>query len=102
LTNEEKESKKEEKKKLKIEIGAISENKILDRKEISFTVSHPGLPTPSKKEVADLLAKSLGLSEDDAVAISITPRFGSNRPRGRAKVYPNMESMIRIEGGGNE
>ena len=102
---DEKENKKEKEKKgkrLELEVDEVIENKLLDRKEVSFTVSHPGLSVPSKKEVSDLLVKSLKLSKDDAVTISIASRFGSNRSRGRAKIYSNKESMIKIEGGGDE
>jgi len=100
--NDEKKTEEDQKvgdKKVKIEIVETVENVLLDRKEISFIVSHLGLSVPSKSEVKDLLIKSLKIPSDSAVTISIFPRFGSNRSRGVAKIYPSKEVMVRVEGG---
>ena len=70
------------------------ENKLLNRVEIAFKWKHDGKPTPSRKEVMDLV-KTLepGSNPDFIVIKDCNTRFGQPLTTGMAYVYGDKDSM---------
>ena len=71
-----------------------TENKILDRIEISFKWQHIGKATPSRKDVMDLV-KTLepGSNPDFIVVKDCNTRFGQPLTTGLAFIYSSAEAM---------
>ena len=75
-----------------LKLGKESENKLLGRKEISFTMSHKG-KTPTVDEAKVAICKKLNLSPDLTVVVSINPIYGSTESEILAHSYATKEAM---------
>ena len=70
------------------------ENKLLNRKEITFSIRHKGKATPSRKDVMDLVRKEEPKSNPEHIVIKYTnTRFGQPLTTGLAYIYGDAESM---------
>ncbi len=77
-----------------MEIKERTENKVLNRVEISFSWKHDKKATPSRKEVMDLV-KTLepGSNPDWIVVKDCITRFGQPLTTGLAYIYGSAEAM---------
>ena len=70
------------------------ENKLLNRKEITFSIRHKGKATPSRKDVMDVIKKEEPESNPEHIVIKHTnTRFGQPLTTGLAYIYGDAESM---------
>ncbi|MDE1855960.1 MAG: 30S ribosomal protein S24e, partial [Candidatus Micrarchaeota archaeon] len=60
---------------MNIKVDNEKDNKLLGRKEISFTISHKG-QTPKKEEVKVEICKKLNLNPELTVVVKINPIYG--------------------------
>lgn len=77
-----------------MQINERTENKLLNRIEISFSWKHAGKTTPSRKEVMALV-KTLepGSNPDLIVVKNCDTRFGQPLTTGLAYIYNSAEAM---------
>jgi len=77
---------------MNIDINADVENKLLKRRQVTFTAGFKG-STPSRKQVKEALCSKLG-AHPDAVAIEkIGQPFGVQSLEGLAHVYASADGM---------
>ena len=77
-----------------MEIKERRENKILNRVEIAFSWKHDTKPTPSRKEVMDLVQTlEPGANPDLIVIKDCVTRFGQPLTTGTAYIYATQEAM---------
>ncbi|MEM3555787.1 MAG: 30S ribosomal protein S24e [Candidatus Micrarchaeia archaeon] len=77
---------------MEVKVIEQKENPLLRRKEIRFEVSFTG-PTPSRKQIKELLCSKLGVDASLAVIDIVEQGYGSTAARGYAKVYESKEAM---------
>jgi len=82
---------------MKLTILEKTNNPILKRKEVKFKVEHEGAATPSKMEVADLLAAKLNAKKDLMFIKRYAGEFGVNVSTGLCVVYEDEDAMDRAE-----
>ncbi|MDE1762179.1 MAG: 30S ribosomal protein S24e [Candidatus Micrarchaeota archaeon] len=75
-----------------IKIEHDSENKLLGRKEIEFTISYKGA-TPTKEQVREAICKRLNISPELTVVVNISPLYGTSESRALAHSYSSKEAM---------
>ena len=80
-----------------VKILEKKENKLLNRLEVKFAVSHVKGPTPSRQDVREKLVSVLKCKEDLLVIKKINTSFGKNVSIGKANVYKDKKSLEKIE-----
>ncbi|MDE1850407.1 MAG: 30S ribosomal protein S24e [Candidatus Micrarchaeota archaeon] len=75
-----------------IKINKETENKLLNRKEIVFTVSSKG-KTPDKEDLKVQVCKKLNLSPDLTVVVKIDSLYGSSENQVLVHNYATKEAM---------
>lgn len=78
---------------MKVNINQKTENKLLKRTEVIFTVEHENVATPKRMEVRDMLAGLLGKSAEVIVLPSMKTQFGKGISVGVAHVYASKEEL---------
>ncbi|HOW04697.1 30S ribosomal protein S24e [Methanospirillum hungatei] len=81
---------------MEITITSQTENVLLNRKEIGFSITFTGA-TPSRKMVHAKLAAMLNAPKDQLVIGSLHNRFGLTEITGDARVYTSAEYLKKIE-----
>jgi small subunit ribosomal protein S24e len=81
---------------LDIEIIKEKENIMLDRKEITFIISHPG-PTQSRDEVKKKLVAQFNSKYELIVVDKLKTQYGTQKTVGYAKVYSDIKRAHEIE-----
>ena len=71
-------------------------NELLNRRELSFTLTFDG-PTPSRKSIQEKLAAMLNKNENLLVLDLARTRFGKIELLGRARIYDDEESKTSTE-----
>ena len=82
---------------MKVEIVKKSENPLLKRTELEFTVDHAGSATPKRLEVRAQLASLLQLPEDVLVIDTLKSTHGLQKAFGRARTYGSREQLEALE-----
>jgi len=82
---------------LSMELVDRRENKLLRRLELRLKVFHPGMPTPSRKDVKALVAANLGIPEDRVIVAYVKTPFGTDYSKAYVKVYESVEDAKKIE-----
>jgi len=77
---------------MNLRITEQKENALLKRKEVKFTLSFSG-PTPSRKDVKELLCSKLGTDGSLVVIDVLEQGYGSQELKGYTKVYSDKEAM---------
>ena len=77
---------------MELEIISDKENKMLERREITFRVGNEGR-TPSVVEIKQALCKKLGISPESTEIIKVNQGFGSRESTGLAHSYSKQEGM---------
>lgn len=81
---------------MEIKIVQDLDNKLLNRKELDFTVEYEG-PTPSRADVKKKLAALLNTDIDLIIVQKIESEYGHQLVKGYAKIYESADRMKQIE-----
>ena len=69
------------------------DNEILERVELHFTVDHPKAPTPSLRELIEMVNRmEPGSIKSQTYIMEVNSRFGRSSTTGVAHVYSNTEA----------
>ena len=82
---------------MKVNIGEKSENKLLKRKEIKFTVDHDKEATPKRNDLRNTIAALLGSAPGVVIIAGMKTSFGTGRTIGIAHVYSDENALKAIE-----
>lgn len=81
---------------MEIHITSDTENALLNRRELAFTITFNGA-TPSRKMVHAKLAAMINAPKDQLVLGSLSNRFGMSQISGDARAYTSAEDLKKIE-----
>jgi len=81
---------------MEVTITSDTENVLLNRRELQFSIAFNGA-TPSRKMVHAKLAAMLNAQKDQVVIGSLNNRFGLTQISGDARVYSSSEELKKIE-----
>ncbi len=81
---------------MEINITKNWENPLLDRKEITFNISHTGA-TPSRDEIKNKLVAQLNSRHELVIVDKISTEYGTQNTSGYAKIYSDVERAKEIE-----
>src|SRR5437016_6312857 len=81
---------------MKIEIVSDTENNLLKRKEIRFSIMEDN-GTVKKSDALAELSKSLNLSPESTIIVRLDQSFGARQCFGVAHSYKTREELERIE-----
>ncbi len=84
-------------KKMELKIKKKTDNKLLKRQEIEFTVSHKTASTPSRLSVRDNIAAKMGSKPELVVIPQLNTRYGAGESRGVAHAYKNEKQKLAVE-----
>lgn len=82
---------------MELEIQDKRENPLLDRTEVTFTVSHANQPTPKRENVREQLSNELKVPKERIVVDHMNSHFGVTTSTGYAKIYKTKEIALQIE-----
>ncbi|MBR9680062.1 MAG: hypothetical protein GOU99_03370, partial [Candidatus Altiarchaeota archaeon] len=82
---------------MRISIKQDNKNKLLGRREVAFEVHHKKLATPSKNELAEILAAKLNVKLDLMVIRHYRTQFGKHLANGICLIYESTEKMTAAE-----
>jgi len=81
---------------LEINITKDWDNPLLDRKEITFNISHSG-ETPSRDEIKNKLVAQLNSRHELVIVDKIRTEYGTQNTYGYAKIYSDVDRANEIE-----
>ena len=81
---------------MEIIINSEKNNKLLNRRELDFTVKYEG-PTPSRIDVRQKLAALLNADLELVIIQKMESVFGVQEAAGYAKIYESADRMKEIE-----
>jgi small subunit ribosomal protein S24e len=81
---------------LEINITKDWDNTLLDRKEITFNISHTGA-TPSRDEIKNKLVAQLNSRHELVIVDIIRTEYGTQNTTGYAKIYSDVDRANEIE-----
>ena len=69
------------------------DNEILERVELHFTVDHPKAPTPSLRELIEMVNRmEPGSTKSETYIMEVNSRFGRSSTTGVAHIYSNTQA----------
>ena len=73
-------------------------NPLLSRKQFVIEIVHPGISTPSRKEITDKLSVMYKVKDSRCISIfGFKPQFGGGRTSGFGLIYENQEATKKFE-----
>ena len=78
---------------MEIEIQSKTNNPLLKRTEVHFTIHHEGEKTPKRELVRSELAEKLNAKKENIMVNSMQSSFGSTDTVGYAKVYKSAKDV---------
>lgn len=81
---------------MEINITKDWDNPLLDRKEITFNISHTGA-TPSRDEIKNKLVALLNSKHELVIVDKIGTEYGTQNTTGYAKMYSDVDRANEIE-----
>ena len=81
---------------MEVEIISTTENKLLERKEVSAVVRFDSA-TPNRKDIREAVATKIGLKPDMTILNSVVNEFGAKEIRVTAHSYSNLKKLIEVE-----
>jgi len=75
----------------------VRDNRVISRKEVTMEVWHPGLPTPSRLQLREEVAKALGVDVKQVYVIRVVTEYGRHRSIIEAHVYDDPTVGERVE-----
>jgi small subunit ribosomal protein S24e len=82
---------------MELEITDKTENKLINRIEVHFKVTHDKAKTPTRKEIKGTLADNLGAKKECVIVDMMRSEYGSPVTKGYAKVYKTQEDLKKYE-----
>ena len=82
---------------MEIEILNQRENRLLQRTEVYFRVTHENASTPKRDEVRDLLSSKFNVKKDMVIVNNMCSDFGKWSTKGYAKIYTKKEDIMKLE-----
>jgi len=82
---------------MELKINKKKDNKLLDRQEIEFAVSHKTASTPTRLSVRDNLAAKLASKPELIVIPRLNTRYGAGESYGVAHIYKTEKQKLAIE-----
>ncbi len=75
----------------------IRENKAVGRKEVIAEAWHVGLPTPSRLQLREEVAKAMGLDTKQVYVLRVITEYGRHRSTVEAHVYDDPNTGEKLE-----
>ncbi|WXG42873.1 MAG: hypothetical protein WED04_02095 [Promethearchaeati archaeon SRVP18_Atabeyarchaeia-1] len=82
---------------LKIDVLSDQEDKLLERRQISFRITHAKTATPKRIDIRKELADQLKVDPETIVLRPLRQKFGKGEADGTALVYKSVERAHLIE-----
>ncbi len=82
---------------MEIEFIDEKENKLFNRKEITFYVDYDGEATPKLLDIKSKLVALLNTQKELIVVDNVQPHYGEPKAKGYAKVYDTVDDLEYIE-----
>jgi len=82
---------------LKFQIENKSENKLLERTELIFSVEHPGESTPTRDAIRSTIASAMSVPKERIIIDQMETEYGIGLTKGYAKVYDSQEVLTKSE-----
>jgi ribosomal protein S24E len=82
---------------LKIEVLSDQEDKLLERRQISFKVAHPKTATPKRVDIHKALAEQLKVDPETLIVRPLRQKYGRNEADGTAFVYKSADRAHLVE-----
>ena len=83
----------------KIEVLSDQEDKLLERIQISFKVTHDKGGTPKRTEIRKKLAEALNTDPETVFLRPLKQKYGRNETGGTAFIYKSVERAHLVEPG---
>ncbi|MEM3422450.1 MAG: hypothetical protein QXF35_03960 [Candidatus Bilamarchaeaceae archaeon] len=81
---------------MNIENISKNENKLLERIEITATISYESV-TPSRKEIKEAICTKNGINPENAVLREVKTTFGAKKADVLVHAYDSKEKMMKTE-----
>lgn len=81
----------------KIEVLSDQEDKLLERRQISFKVIHDKNETPKRIEIRKKLAETLNIDPETVFLRPLQQKYGRNEAGGTAFIYKSIERAHLVE-----
>lgn len=82
---------------MEVKVTEITENPLLERKEVRFEAEHKGAPTPPRARVLEKLTSELEVSENLIVIEKLATPTGRQVASGIARVYESEKQLRELE-----
>ncbi len=82
---------------MNIEITEQVDNALFARKDVKFVLRHPGVTTPPRNEVRQLVAAEVGTKTENVVIDHMESATGMAATRGIARAYANADAARAVE-----
>ena len=82
---------------MKFQIENKSENKLLERTELEFTVEHQGESTPTRDAIRSTIASQMSVQKETIIVDRMETEYGTGITKGYAKVYDSPEAVAKSE-----
>ncbi len=82
---------------MKFQTENKSENKLLERTELVFSVEHPGESTPTRDAIRSTIASQMGVQKERIIVDKMETEYGIGLTKGYAKVYDSQEALTKSE-----
>lgn len=81
----------------KIEVLSDQEDKLLERRQISFKLTHEKIATPRRLEIRKKLAETLRVDPETVFLRPLQQKYGRNEAGGTAFIYKTIERAHLVE-----
>ncbi|MBU0496515.1 MAG: 30S ribosomal protein S24e [Candidatus Thermoplasmatota archaeon] len=82
---------------MEIEIHTKTNNPLLNRIEVHFTVLHTGEQTPKRELIRSELADKLNVKKEQIIVDNMQTHFGITKTIGYAKIYKSIKEAQHYE-----
>ena len=82
---------------MKLDVQSKKQNKLMERTEVKFKVTHDGEPTPARDAIRTALASALGVQKDRVIVSNMSTEYGIGDTFGAASVYDSLEAAKKNE-----
>ena len=82
---------------MEVEIVSKDENKLLERMEVKFKVTHTNEGTPNREDIRDKIASLMKVQKERVIIDSMQSEFGRMETFGYAKVYESKDTAMKYE-----
>jgi small subunit ribosomal protein S24e len=82
---------------MEIDIQTKTNNPLLNRTEVHFTVQHTGEQTPKRELIRSELADKLNVKKEQIIVDNMQTHFGITKTIGYAKIYKSVKEAQQYE-----